>query len=114
MLSLDKACISMTEKSTEVADELSSNQEKTDTKLLLHAEHVLSAQPNKAVLIRSPSGDFDINILFLSFSLEDAGRIYIDCGTVKSRIGLQLCMVDMPYARYSEICIDRSSRIFWQ
>ena len=43
----------MTEKSTEVADELSSYQEEADTKLLLHANCTLSAQPNKAVLIRS-------------------------------------------------------------
>ena len=74
MLSVDKVCISMTGKSTEDADELSSNQEETDAILLLHADHVLSAQPNKAVLIKSSSGDFDINILFLSLFPEGAGR----------------------------------------
>ena len=96
MFSVDKNCIRMTEKSTEVADELSSNQEEADTKLLLHANHALSTQPNKAVLIRSPSGDVDINILCLSLFQEDAGRIYIDYGTGKSRKVLQLSMVDMP------------------
>ena len=56
MFSIDKVCICMTGKSTEVADELSSNQEGADTKLLLHANHALSAQPNKAVLIGSQAG----------------------------------------------------------
>ena len=56
----------MTERPTEVADELSSNQEEADTELLSHANHALSAQPNTAVLIRSQAGDVDINILFLS------------------------------------------------
>ena len=96
MFSIDKVCIRMMEKSTEVADELSSNKEEADTELLSHPNHALSAQPNKAVLIRSQSGDVDINILFLSLFQEDAGRIYIDYGTGKSRNVLQLSMVDMP------------------
>ena len=96
MLSVDKVCISMAENSTEVADELSSNQEGADTKLLLHANHALSAQPDKAVLIRSQSGDVDINILFLSLFPDDSGRIYIDYGTGESRKVSQLSMVNMP------------------
>ena len=85
MFSVDKVWIRMTEKSTEVADELSSSQEEADKKLLLHANHALSAQPNKAVHIRSQAGDVDIDTLFLSLFPEDAGRIYIDYGTGKSR-----------------------------
>ncbi|KAG1650805.1 putative Dol-P-Glc:Glc(2)Man(9)GlcNAc(2)-PP-Dol alpha-1,2-glucosyltransferase [Nymphon striatum] len=96
MFSVDKVCIRMTEHSTDVVDELSSNQEEADTKLLLHAKHVFNAHPGKAVLIRSPSGDVDINILFLALFPEDADRIYIDYGTGKSRKVLQLSTIDMP------------------
>ena len=56
----------MTESSTDVIHELSSNQEEADTKLLLHAKHAFNAHPGKAVFVRSPSGDVDINILFLA------------------------------------------------
>eukprot|EP00112_Aurelia_sp_Birch-Aquarium-sp1_P005855 Seg1662.2 transcript_id=Seg1662.2/GoldUCD/mRNA.D3Y31 product="hypothetical protein" protein_id=Seg1662.2/GoldUCD/D3Y31 len=96
MFSVDKVCIHMTENSTDVIDELSSNQEEADTKLLLHAKHAFNAHPGKAVFIRSPSGDVDINILFLALFPEDADRIYIDYGTGKSRKVLQLSMIDMP------------------
>ena len=102
----------MTESSTDVIHELSSNQEEADTKLPLHAKHAFNAHPGKAVFVRSPSGDVDINILFLALFPEDAVRIYIDYGTGKSR----KVLIDMPdtlYARYSEVSISQISRIFW-
>ena len=96
MFSIDKVCIRMTENSTDVVDELSSNQEEADTKLLLHAKHAFNAHPGKAICIRSPSGDVDINIMFLALFPEDADKICIDYGTGKSRKVLQLSMIDMP------------------
>ena len=96
MFSVDKVCIRMTEESIEVADELSINQEEADTKLLLHANHALNAEPNKPLLIRSQSGYVDINILSLTLFPEDAGRIFVDYSIRNSRIGLQLSMANMP------------------
>ena len=96
MFSVDKVCIHMTESSTDVIRELSSNQEEADTKLLLHAKDAFNAHPGKAIFIRSPSGDVDINILFLGLFPEDPDRIYIDYGTGKSRKVFQLSMIDMP------------------
>ena len=78
LFSLDNLCICVTEYSTDVVEELSSNQEEADTKLLLHADHVLNAHDDKAVFVRSPSGDVDINILFLGLFQDRAERIYID------------------------------------
>ena len=46
--------------------QLSSNQEEADTKLLLQANHVLHENQNQNVVLRSKSGDVDINILCLA------------------------------------------------
>lgn len=96
LFSVDKLCIHITENSTDVVEELSRNQEEADTKLLLHAELAFIAHQDKAVFIRSPSGDVDINILFLALFPEKADIIYIDYGTGKSRTFLQLSEIDIP------------------
>ena len=73
------------------------NQEEADTKLLLHAKHVLDSDDRKLVLVRSPSGDTDIQVLLISTFLEESEqkRIYIDSGSGKSRKILHLDSVDM-------------------
>ena len=43
----DKGCNCITEKFPYVVDEPSSNQQETDTKLLLHVKHALCARPEK-------------------------------------------------------------------
>eukprot|EP00795_Rhopilema_esculentum_P010081 gene10081-18731_t len=54
-----------------VVEQLSSNQEEADTKLLLQPVHSLSENADASVVVRSSLlGDVDINILFLSGFLE--------------------------------------------
>ena len=60
------------------ADELSSNKEEAYAKLPLHAKHAFNAHSDKAVLIRSPSGDVDNNMLFLAMLQKHANGIYVD------------------------------------
>ena len=55
--------------------QLSSNQEEADTKLLLYASHVLHKSQNRNVVLRSPSGDVDINILCLAMFPLQAERM---------------------------------------
>ena len=50
---------------------------------------------NRSVLVRSPSGDVDINVLFTSMFKEDNTDIYIDYGSGKFRKILQLNSIDM-------------------
>ena len=65
LYSMDGICHKISSETIAVMQELSSNQEEADTKLLLHANHALSLNSTKAIVVRSPSGDVDIDILFL-------------------------------------------------
>ena len=62
---MDKRWYKITNSDVVVVEELSSNQEQADTKLLLHAKHALDDSDNASVIVRSPSVDVDINVLFL-------------------------------------------------
>eukprot|EP00795_Rhopilema_esculentum_P006039 gene6039-11414_t len=68
---LQKLCYQITTSDVFVVEQLSSNQEEADTKLLLQAVHSLSKNADASVVVRSSlSGDVDINILFRSVFLE--------------------------------------------
>ena len=97
MFSKDKVCKRITRTSVSLVETLCSNQEEADTKLLLHTKHVLDSDDRKLVLVRSPSEDVDIQVLFISTFLEESEqkRIYIDLGSGKSRKILHLDSVDM-------------------
>ena len=71
-----------------VKQDLSSNQEEADTKVILHCHHALEESLSSKVVLRSPSGDTDIMILALSFL--ESSRTYIDYGNGKSRKGFWL------------------------
>ena len=93
--SMDGICYGITIDSVEVIGELSSNQEEAGTKLLLHAKHAKEMDQNRSVLVRSPSGDVDINVLFTSMFKEGNTEIYIDYGSGKFKKILQLNSIDM-------------------
>ena len=86
MFSMDKVCRRVTRTSVSLVEALCSNQEETDTKLLLHAKHLLDNDDRRLVLVRAPSGDVEIPGLFISTFLEesDQKRIHIDFGNGKS------------------------------
>ena len=66
LISLYKICYRLrVSAEADVIECLNSNQEEADTKLLLHAKHALEAETDMSIIIRSHSGDVDINILFL-------------------------------------------------
>lgn len=68
-----------------IKEELSSNQEEADTKVILHSHQSLQADPSSNVVLRSHSADTDI--LVLAISLLDYNRVYFDYGKGKSRKG---------------------------
>ena len=78
-------------KDISLVEALFSNQEEADTKLLLHAKHMLDSDARKLVLVRSPSGAVDIQDLFISTYQENPSR---------SESTLILAMVD-PSSRFS-------------
>ena len=95
LFSRDQICTRITSFSVEFVDGLSINQEEADTKLLLDAREFLENSTDAPVLVRSPSGDIDINVLFINMFQEESERIYIDFGTGKSRKILKLSSIDM-------------------
>ena len=74
--------------------ELSSDQEE-DTKVCLHAMAALKTYPEKQVIIRSHSGDVDINILLTSLITGSADKVFVDVNTGKNRKLLQLSDVEL-------------------
>ena len=92
---MDKICYHITASTVEIDDESSSNQEEADTKLLLHCKHSFDSSGDKSVIVRSPSGDVDINILFLSLFAEKLDKIYLHYGTGKTRNYFKLASIDM-------------------
>ena len=84
LLSNDEKCLIVSANSLEEVPVLNSNQEEADTKVILHSVHYLNSNPNKYIIIRSPSGDTDILVLCLSI-VEQKERAFLDQGTGKSR-----------------------------
>ena len=94
-LSTDGVCLQIKQERVIEASQLSSNQEEADTKVLLHANHVLHKNIDQNVVLRSPSGDIDINILCIAMFLLQTDRIWIDYGTGDNRKVLKLNSIDM-------------------
>ena len=92
---MDNVCYRITTQSVTEVKELSSNQEEADTKLLLHANHALNEDPNQLIVMRSPSGDFDINILFIATFQENQQNIWLDYNTGDHQMILPLSSIDM-------------------
>ena len=63
---MDNKCYLITNQGVVTVEDLSSNQEEADTKVVLHASHAVNAQPNKTVIVRNYSGDVDITVIMLS------------------------------------------------
>ena len=68
---------------SQVVPELTSVHEEADTKLVALA-HAVQITPGQSVMIRSPSDDIDILVLFLMHPYDNV-RFLIDNGTGKSR-----------------------------
>ena len=92
--SLDGVCLKITRDTVAEETQLSSNEEE-DTKLLLHANHVLHESQNQNVVLRSPSGDVDINILCLAMFPLQGERLWVNYGTGDHRHILKLNFIDM-------------------
>ena len=95
MLCVEQDFICLTVNSIDVMDELSSNQEEADTKLLFHSKCALVAYPGK-VVVKYLSCDMDITVMFLALCPEEANRIYIYYGAGEARKVLQLNAVEIP------------------
>ena len=88
-------CYKIISQSITEVPQLSCNQEEADTKLLLLTKHAIDENLGHNVIVRSPSGNVDINVLFLAIFIEQIELIWIDYGRGEHRKVLQLASVDM-------------------
>ena len=93
-------CYKITAERTEEEEELRSEQEEADTRLLLHAQHAVNEQRYKSIIISSE--DTDVRILCLAFSFSIDVPIYqcfvsqlyawyVDMGKIAHVIGQNAC-----------------------
>ena len=87
-ISKDQQTICITEQAANEVQELTSNQEEADTKLILHSLHALAS--GSSVILRSPSGDTDIMVIAFSIIRTDSDRLYVNYGSGQHRKGLLL------------------------
>ena len=90
-ISQEDATYCLTESGVTVKEELSSNHEEEDTKVIPHCYHSMQEDPSSKVALRSPSGNTDI--LVLATALLDYNRVYLDYGKGKLRKGFWLNQV---------------------
>ena len=93
--SMDNKCYLITNQGVVTVEDLSSNQEEADTKVVLHASHAVNAQPNKTVIVRNYSGDVDITVIMLSLIVNQCERVILDFNKGKDRKAVRLSDVDM-------------------
>ena len=77
VLSGDEQCFKITLSGVYAMDELSSNQEEADTKVTLNA-YSIKYNPEKYAIIRSHSGDINININATFLLVTYSANVYID------------------------------------
>ena len=83
--SKDNKCYLITNQGIVTVEDLSSNQEEADTKVVLQASHAVNPQPNKTVIVRSYSGDVDITVVMLSLIVDQCERVILDFNKGKDR-----------------------------
>ena len=103
VLSNDTKSTTVTRNSTHPNEDLKSNQEEAGTKVVLHCENILQGSRTSSVILRSHSGDTDINVLLVGLLQEYADRIYLDYGSGKNRKGMWMDSITMSDSETSAI-----------
>ena len=109
VLSGDGYCETITPTTCKSYDELKSDQEEADTKVVLHALHIVRSSIGN-ICIRSPSGDTDIFVIALGL-IEERSRIKFDYGNGSNRKEIWLDKISLSY---NQCQADWFSRIYRQ
>ena len=88
-------CIMVTRETVLQIPDLNSTQEEADTKVVLHANHVLTGNEEGVAIIRSHSGDIDIVVIALSHYVHDAERVILDSNTGRNRKTFKMSDIDL-------------------
>ena len=77
LLSKNDLCMRVTLSSAKEMTDLSSNHEEADTKVILQFAKALSASKDCTVILCSPSGNTDINVLATALLQNYKSRLFI-------------------------------------
>lgn len=96
MILLDHKCILISHLSTSIEESITSNQEETDTKVILHNHQILkSNEASIKIMKRSPLGDTDIIVLTVALLYEFHNKALIDAGSEDNRKVMRLRNIDI-------------------
>lgn len=96
MILLDNKCILISHLSTLIEESITSNQEETDTKVILHNHQILkSNEASIKIMKRSPLGDTDIIVLTVALLYEFHNKALIDAGSEDNRKVMRLRNIDI-------------------
>ena len=96
MILLDNKCILISHLSTSIEESITSNQEETDTKIILHNHQILkSNEASIKIMKRSPLGDTDIIVLTVALLYEFHNKALIDAGSEDNRKVMRLTNIDI-------------------
>ena len=101
ILSGENCCWLLGLSSVQVHDNLVSNHEEADTKVIAHAHHALVNEAGGQVMIRLHSGDTDIVVLVVSLFQSYKERVAIDNGSGNARKTICLCDIAVSPLRAS-------------
>ena len=101
VLSREGECKLLTYIKEKIYDQLLSNQEEADTKIIAHAVEVLRQDTENKVVIRSPSGDTDILVLSAALLYNFKEHVIIDNGSAQSRKCIDLRSLQFSECKYS-------------
>ena len=95
LISLDNKCILITRTATNLDENLTSNQEEADSKVILHCCRILREKNDLIVTLRSPSGDTDIVVLAVALLNQFKSNVILDDGNGKQRKIIRLSDIDI-------------------
>ena len=81
--------------STSIEESLTSNQEKADTKVILHSHQILKNNETSVITLRSSSGNTDKVVLTVALLYEFRNRVLINDGSRDNIMVMQLINIDI-------------------
>ena len=95
-----QGCIIVTRETVLQIPDLNGTQEKTDTTVVLHANHALARNEEGVTIIHSHSGDIDIAVIALSSFVHDSDKVILDSNTGRNKKAFKMSDINLLTGNY--------------